>query len=154
MVPSTSCGTTSFSQGTTSDGACGDQQRASTVGQVFMRGEERLDPARTGHAEAVDVDPPTPAARYSKREVGQGLDASLAQHCGDAGLEPEVDAVADQGNGNGALRSCSMAAAMARAAAGPLRAGPVKSLARSSRWRDLAKAAMSRRIAPMTPRDD
>jgi hypothetical protein len=119
-----------------------------------MRGEERLDPARTGHAEAVDVDPPTPAARYSKREVGQGLDAGLAQHCGDAGLEPEVDPVADQGNRDGALRSCSMAAAMARAAAGPLRAGPVKSLARSSRWRDLAKAAMSRRIAPMTPRDD
>jgi hypothetical protein len=47
-----------------------------------------------------------------------------------------------------------MAVATARAAAGPLRAGPVKSLARSSRWRDLAKAAMSRRIAPMTPRDD
>jgi hypothetical protein len=39
----------------------GDQQRASTVGQVFMRGEERLDPARTGHAEAVDVDLPTNA---------------------------------------------------------------------------------------------
>jgi hypothetical protein len=68
-----------------------------------MRGEERLDPARTGHAEAVDVDPPTPAARYSKREVGQGLDASLAQHCGYARLKPEVDPVADQGDGNGAL---------------------------------------------------
>ena len=47
-----------------------------------------------------------------------------------------------------------MAAAMARAAAAPLRAGPVRSLARSSRWRDLAKAAISRRMAPMTPRDD
>jgi hypothetical protein len=35
----------------------GDQQRASTVGQVFMRGEERLDPARTGLADAVDVRP-------------------------------------------------------------------------------------------------
>ena len=66
-----------------------------------MRGEERLDPARTGHAEAVDVDPPTPATRYSKREVGQRLDAGLAQHCGDAGREPEVDAVADQGNRDG-----------------------------------------------------
>jgi hypothetical protein len=40
----------------------GDQQRASTVGQVFMRGKERLDPARTGLADAVDVDPPTSAA--------------------------------------------------------------------------------------------
>jgi len=59
-----------------------------------------------------------------------------------------------RGTGTAALRSCSIAAAMARAAAGPLRAGPVKSLARSSRWRDLAKAAISRRMAPMTPRDD
>jgi hypothetical protein len=81
--------------------APGDQQRASTVGQVFMRGEEGLDPARTGRADAVDARPPTPAARYSKREVGQGLDAGLAQHCGDAGLEPVVDSVADQGDGNG-----------------------------------------------------
>ena len=59
-----------------------------------------------------------------------------------------------RGSGTAALRNCSMAAAMARTAAGPLRAGPVKSLARSSRWRDLAKAAISRRMAPMTPRDD
>ena len=59
-----------------------------------------------------------------------------------------------RGTGTAALRSCSMAAAMARAAAGPLRAGPVKSLAKSSRWRDLVKVAISRRMAPMTPRDD
>ncbi|HPM69280.1 MAG TPA: hypothetical protein PLX45_23645, partial [Piscinibacter sp.] len=38
---------------------------------------------------------------YSKSEVGQGLDAGLAQYCGDAGLEPVVDSVADQGDGNG-----------------------------------------------------
>ena len=132
----------------------GDHQRASALGQVWMRGEEAFDPACAGRTEAVDVDPPTSAARYSKREFGQGLDAGLVQHSGDAWLEPVVDAVADQGYRHGALRSCSMAVATARAAAGPLRAGPVKSLARSSRWRDLAKVAMSRRIAPMTPRDD
>jgi hypothetical protein len=80
---------------------CGVQQRASTLSQVCMRGEEGLDPACTGSAESVDVDPPTSASRYSKREVGQGLDAGLAQHCGDAGREPEVDAVADQGNRDG-----------------------------------------------------
>ena len=79
----------------------GDQQSASTVGQVCMLGEEGLDLTRTGGTEAVDVDPPTSAARYSKREVCQGLDAGLAQHCGDAGREPEVDAVADQGNRDG-----------------------------------------------------
>lgn len=45
--------------------------------------------------------PPTPAAWYSKREVCQSLDAGLAQHCGDAGREPAVDAVADQGNRDG-----------------------------------------------------
>jgi hypothetical protein len=46
-------------------------------------------------------DPPTPAARYSKREVGQGLDASVAQHDGNARLQPEANPVADQGDGNG-----------------------------------------------------
>jgi len=79
----------------------GDQQRASTVSQVFMRGKERFDPARSGHTEAVDVDPPTPAAWYSKREVSQGLDADLAQNSDDTGLQPVVDPVADQGDRNG-----------------------------------------------------
>lgn len=78
----------------------GDQQRESTVGRVFMRCEERLDPARTSLADAVDVDPPTSAAGYSKREVGEGLNASLAQLSGCAWLNPVVDPVADPRCGN------------------------------------------------------
>lgn len=65
-----------------------------------MRSKKGFDPARTGHTKAVDVDPPTSAARYPKREVGQGLDASLAQRSGYAGLKPVVEPVADQGYGN------------------------------------------------------
>jgi hypothetical protein len=66
-----------------------------------MRSEEGYDPACTGCPESVDVDPPTPATRYSKREVGQGLDARPAQDRGDARLEPKLDCVADEGRRNG-----------------------------------------------------
>jgi hypothetical protein len=76
-------------------------KRASTVSQVGMCGEEAFDSACPGRTKTADVDPPTSAPRYSQREVGQGLDAGLAQHCGDAGREPKVDAVADQGNRDG-----------------------------------------------------
>ena len=69
----------------------GDHQRASAVGQVCMRGEEGFDPARSGHTETADFDPPTSAPGHPKREVGQCLDAGLAEHRGDPWLEPRVD---------------------------------------------------------------
>lgn len=93
--------------------------------------------------------------KLSASALSQGLDAGLAQHCDDAGCEPEADAVADQGERNGRAAELLDGGSCARAAAVPLRAGPVKkSLARSSQWRNLAKAAMSRRIAPIRPRDE
>jgi hypothetical protein len=95
MEPSTSCGTTIFSHGTTSFGG-GHHQRASTLGEVWMRCEERLDLASAGHTEAADVDPPTPAARHSKREIGQCPDAGRPLGNDDPRCEPAIDAITDQ----------------------------------------------------------
>ena len=81
-------------------------------------------------------------------EGTEAVDVDLPPHCGDAGREPEVDPPPIRGTGTASHRNCSMAATTAREVAGPYRASPVKSVARSSRWRDLAKAAISRLMAP------
>ena len=78
----------------------GDHQRASTIGKVWMRGEEGLDLASARNTEPGDAHPPAPSTRHSKREIGQRPHAGHSQGSSDARLKPELNAVADQRDWN------------------------------------------------------
>src|SRR5437667_4897482 len=122
----------------------GHHQRSGAVSQVWMRSEECLDPARTGHTETVDGDPPTSAPGNSKREVGKGLDTCIPEHRGDAWLEPEIDAVADQRGWNGGRAQLLDGGGHGASGHGTLAGGPgeelgkVTAVARSGEGRDVS----------------
>ena len=79
----------------------GHHQRASAIGKVRMRGEEGFDLASARNTESGDAHPPAPAARHSKREIGQCPDAGRPQGRDDPRCKPAIDAIADQRDWNG-----------------------------------------------------